>query len=389
MQVACAAGLRGRPLLSVLIETRHHLSAGPLTSDVTIGPPVPHPVTRHVPAWAWSALLHAALLSALAFMPLRQSVHDPAPQIRTSWEAERPSHPEVDPVEIQFVTHASTGASGASPQASAAAARIPSPGTALAVSTTPHLSLASVMGADSTSRPAGSLTPLLDAAGVGDAQGEGTGTGGGQGDGNGGGFFGVRAEGKRFVYVVDCSRSMNYPHQSEAKTRFRRLKLELVKSIGGMSSEMEFFIVFFNHEMIPMPAGMPQRATYESQYKYLYWMQTIPAQGETNPTSAFRTAVAMKPDVIYFLTDGSFTYAVERDLLQIAQGKTTVHTFVFAELPGTSAAAALQFLEQDRPAEARRLLTRQQFEDVKDLHRSRGVLRQIAERNGGEFKIIP
>ena len=60
----------------------------------------------------------------------------------------------------------------------------------------------------------------------------GTGNGRGDGTGDGDGFFGISpAVGQKIVYVVDKSRSMNHPHDSEAKTRFRRLKIELVNSI--------------------------------------------------------------------------------------------------------------------------------------------------------------
>ncbi len=80
------------------------------------------------------------------------------------------------------------------------------------------------------------------------------GTGDGEGTGGTGQFFGNSVTGRRFVFVVDASKSMNHPHPSEAKTRFGRVKLELVNSIRNMDRNSEFYIVFFNENAIPMPA---------------------------------------------------------------------------------------------------------------------------------------
>jgi len=181
----------------------------------------------------------------------------------------------------------------------------------------------------------------------------GDGAGRGEGGGSGGGFFGSRAAGRRFVYVVDCSRSMNHPHASEARTRFRRLKIELVRSIASMDPDMQFFIVFFNDRALPMPARSLRPAIPKLQKRYLRWAATVPADGNTDPRLALYFALSLNPDVIYFLTDGSFEPPIRRDLAKLKQDRVAIHTFAFG----------------NRAAE--------------------DMLRALALANGGEYHFVP
>lgn len=175
------------------------------------------------------------------------------------------------------------------------------------------------------------LTPAGDAR---RSSGQGTGAGDGVGDGKG--FFGVSpAVGQKIVYVVDNSRSMNHPHDSEAKTRFRRLKVELIQSIWKMPPEQQFYVIFFNNETYAMPATTMQPATLAAKEKYLAWVATMDANGApTDPRQAIGLALKFQPDVIYFLTDGEFDKIVNRKLLRIKQQRTTIHTFAFGEKIG-------------------------------------------------------
>jgi hypothetical protein len=158
----------------------------------------------------------------------------------------------------------------------------------------------------------------------------------GDGAGKPGSFFGTQPNGKRFVFVVDRSLSMNHPHPSEARTRFRRVKLELLKSIANMSEDMYFYIIFFSDGPTPMPARSMQRATPEARQHFLNWMSTIPAGGQTEPRGALALALRLRPDVVYFLTDGSFTNKVQRELRQLVQKRSVIHTYAFGDPVGES-----------------------------------------------------
>ena len=219
--------------------------------------------------------------------------------------------------------------------------------------------------------------------------GSGDGTGEGQGNGEGD-FFGIRPVGKRFVFVLDCSGSMNRPHDSEAKTRFKRLKLELVRSIGRMSREQEFYIIFFNAFAIPMPTSVPAAASQNLKEKYLYWMAGIQADGETEPTRALQLALRMKPDVVYFLTDGTFSYRVEQELLSLPKGRSRIHTFAFHEPFNEAMATAYKLIDDEERALARKAASKGEFRKAFAIWKSHQFLQQLAERhNGGDFYLIP
>jgi hypothetical protein len=90
----------------------------------------------------------------------------------------------------------------------------------------------------------------------------GTGTGPGDGAGDEQGFFGIPFDlGNRIVYVVDNSLSMNHPHDSAAKTRFKRVQMEIVNSIWSMQPSQQFYVIFFNRETVAMPSKSMPYAT--------------------------------------------------------------------------------------------------------------------------------
>ncbi|MBC8113348.1 MAG: VWA domain-containing protein [Candidatus Saccharimonas sp.] len=185
-------------------------------------------------------------------------------------------------------------------------------------------------------------------------RGRGLGEGDGVGNGSGPGFFGSVPGAKRIVYVVDSSRSMNAKHDSPSKTRFRRLKVELIKSILELPPESQFFVIFFANEMLGMPAETLQPATPQSKDHYLRWVaQVDPGGSPTDPQDALAAAIRLQPDIIYFLTDGEFKKGVNLRLRSIKLPRTAIHTFAFGETVGEE------------------------------------LLKDIARNNGGEYKFVP
>ena len=204
-----------------------------------------------------------------------------------------------------------------------------------------------------------SLTQTVGLAG-GQGEGEknlkGSGAGEGNAHGNGTGnstFFGLPADGKRIVYVVDASRSMNHPFPGPMLTRFGRVKMELVRSIGQMTSEQEFFIVYFNDRAIPMPSRTMMPAVPGTQNMFLRWAAEVKADGQTNPEEALLLALTLRPDMIYFLTDGNFPYKVVENITKSNQNRVVINTIGFGEDKGEK------------------------------------LLRQIASHNWGDYQFIP
>ncbi len=154
---------------------------------------------------------------------------------------------------------------------------------------------------------------LLTSSALGNAS-----SGSGNGAGNGG-FFGLSPKSQRIVYVVDSSKSMNFPHDSVGKTRLGRVKLELAQAILSMEEHQQFFVIFFSDIAIPMPARQLQPATPQAKQKFLSWVARVPGVGTTEPLEALVLALRLQPDTIYFLTDGRFNSSVVRAFNEVAK----------------------------------------------------------------------
>jgi hypothetical protein len=169
-----------------------------------------------------------------------------------------------------------------------------------------------------------------------DQGGHGTGAGSGVGPGSGPGFFGITPPpASRVVFVVDNSRSMNHPHESDFKTRFRRVKFELVKCIVELKPSQSFYVVFFSNETLPMPGTSLQSAHPLVRDPYLKWIgEANPGGGPTDPRNALKLALQLEPDVICLLTDGEFARGVNRQLETLRQDRTQIHTFAIGDTLG-------------------------------------------------------
>ena len=250
---------------------------------------------------------------------------------------------------------------------------------------------ASAVGSPWLNANVGSTTTLAaSASGSRDGLGSGDGIGNGEGSDAADAFFGLRPVGRRFVFVLDCSRSMNHPHNTEAKTRFKRMKLELIKSIQGMGPESEFYLIFFNDFAIPMPSPVPVQAAKQPKLKYLYWMKDMKAKGNTEPGIALQHGLRLQPDILYFLTDGSFTYRVEQDLLSLNSGKTEIHTFAFdAPFTDNMRRAYSRLLDDDRTGARETAGSRSDYRKLVEAFSSHQFMKQMAKRHGGRFRLIP
>jgi len=170
---------------------------------------------------------------------------------------------------------------------------------------------------------------LAQLSGAGDGR---YGSGGGSVDGDGSpfgredGFFGLGDSGQTLVYVVDCSDSMN------DYGKWRRASEELVRAIEELTYDQRYFVIFFSDGAYPMDADSPVPATYDEVDQTRRWVQQIEPNGGTNPLPALLYALSLKPDAIYFLSDGQFDPMVIRELRQQnprSAGQIPIHTISF------------------------------------------------------------
>lgn len=115
-------------------------------------------------------------------------------------------------------------------------------------------------------------------------------------------FFGSYAQGERFVFVLDSSRSMT-------GDRWLYACQELMDSVTRLQPHQRFYVICFDERTTCMFNTPPSRATYhesdESTRRRLKsWLKTKSLGRGTFPAVAMSMALKMRPDAIFMLSDG-------------------------------------------------------------------------------------
>lgn len=215
----------------------------------------------------------------------------------------------------------------------------------------PSISALSGRGGEAGDEQAGASGPGsgLSIIGVGASGGSGDITDFGLSGGGGGGgveFFGAGPTRgvKAIVYVVDCSASM--------LDTFQHVRAELRRSVGKLRRGQKFHVLFFRSgEPFENP---PQKlvSAIESQKKAFFeFLETVRPTGGTHPEPAMRRALALEPDVIYFLTDGEFDSGLLPRLDEWNKDRRVrIYTIAYFDLSG---AALLERIARDHRGEFR------------------------------------
>ncbi|MBX6312114.1 MAG: magnesium chelatase [Isosphaeraceae bacterium] len=142
-------------------------------------------------------------------------------------------------------------------------------------------------------------------------------------------FFGLRARGQFFVYVVDCSGSM-----ADAG-RLARAKQEIRRSVMGLRWPQKFLVIFYNDRPLPMPGGgVPQPADLSAKNQLVSWFRLIQPDGETDPRGAMALALGLRPDAIFLLSDGEFPSGAAAAIAQKNPYKVPIHCIDLAGAGG-------------------------------------------------------
>ena len=109
------------------------------------------------------------------------------------------------------------------------------------------------------------------------------------------------------VYVIDISGSM------QQGNRMSRMLDALTEAIDRQKPEQKIKVIAFHDVPFPDPVAKSlYSATGANKTKVKNWLRGPLDAGGTQPTDAMLMAIAMQPEVIYFLTDGEFDpYCVE------------------------------------------------------------------------------
>ena len=169
------------------------------------------------------------------------------------------------------------------------------------------------------------------------------------GGGAGPEFFGLGATApgvRTIVFVVDRSGSM--------VGTFAAVRAELKRSISALRRSQKFHVIFFNSsDPVENPPMRPVNAVDANKREFFEFLQNVTPGGGTRPERAMRRALALEPDLIYFLSDGLF----EAELLdRLDEWNRTRRTKIYT----------IAYLDQS----------------------GRKLLESIARQHGGEFKFV-
>ena len=144
-------------------------------------------------------------------------------------------------------------------------------------------------------------------------------------------FMDVSAIGKTFVYVIDTSSSMS-------GGRLKLAQSQLKKSLRLLQPNQQFGVIFYNEYRTPLmlPRQGDRVMHFATEFNKLaasHSIDRIRSDAGTEHKAALLEALRLKPDVIYFLTDGDEPELSPADLREIAKqtGKTTIHVIKFGD----------------------------------------------------------
>jgi len=244
----------------------------------------------------------------------------------------------------------------------------------------------------------------------------GSGTGSGRGDpglgsGTGGtSFFGVRARGTRFGYVIDKSGSMAHDG------RWTRLADELLRSLRELPEAASFCVVFFDASARSFPTAAEgwERARRSGIDRFLRWAKNIGPGGGTEPVHGFNHLLSLDvpPDAIFFMTDGEIPPDQASSTLAKVLRRArpiAIHCIEFEDRdpstmdPDARIAAQAWIDERVRSSREAGDLDRlvrlaldvpvdgppRQIEDSVRSELNRRILQALARETGGAYRLVP
>ncbi len=192
--------------------------------------------------------------------------------------------------------------------------------------------------------PSTSGLGMLNGTGSGDGAGQGGGAvgGGAKGAGPGTKFFGIGERGGSFAYVIDCSGSMT------ARGSLDVAKSELLASLGQLSTDARFAVVFYNFDakVFTDPTGQAgmMAATPSNKGRVRTLLSGIQPDGGTDHMQALRAAFNLHPEVIFFLTDADMMTRQDVAELVAQAGKTRIQAVEFGQVNALGGSAPLKQL---------------------------------------------
>ncbi|TWU58923.1 hypothetical protein Poly51_17030 [Rubripirellula tenax] len=186
-------------------------------------------------------------------------------------------------------------------------------------------------------------------------------------------FFGSRASGDHFVFILDNSLSMSARNNG----RYLRACEELLRSVSRLTPHQRYSVFLFCWETAPIfHERQPryQSAMGDHLDELRQWITRASLGPGTDPRRALALASHMNPDAVFLLTDGDFN---QPDRNRNDSGWIDADGNPYS----TSYEAACRHLFAERGIPVHTIAYENPF--------SRGQLREIAEQTGGTFRYVP
>ncbi|MFG0253113.1 MAG: hypothetical protein ACF8NJ_09595 [Phycisphaerales bacterium JB038] len=128
-------------------------------------------------------------------------------------------------------------------------------------------------------------------------------------------FAGTSAkQANRIVYLLDASGSM--------RLRFPIVVNELMRSLDRLHAEQRFLVVLFQNDGVLTPdfvGGRPRllEPSADNRNAIARWLDTVVAQGTSNPLATLRLASRLDPDTVFLLSN-NITGAGQYEISQAA-----------------------------------------------------------------------
>jgi hypothetical protein len=176
------------------------------------------------------------------------------------------------------------------------------------------------------------------------------------------GFFGSGGNARKIAYIVDASGSLI--------DTFPFVIIELQRSIGELSEEQAFTIIFYQgNKVIEFPPpNQLKKADTQNKQRVLQWLSEHPVTpvGQANPVPALKQALRAKPQLVFLLSD-NITGEGQYEVMQ----KSLLDEIRKANVAGTKI-NTIQFL----------------YPDPLTKFGMKGTLDLIAAESGGIFKFV-
>ena len=144
-------------------------------------------------------------------------------------------------------------------------------------------------------------------------------------------FMNISGVGKTFVYIIDTSSSMG-------GSRLKIAQSQLKASLRLLQPNQKFAVIFYNEyrERLKLRRQDDQSmyfATDVNKELAGHEVDRVTSDGGTEHMPALLEAISLKPDVIYFLTDGDEPELSPAQLAEIRRlaGGLTIHVVKFGE----------------------------------------------------------